>query len=321
MVARAIEKGYEYYAICDHSQRLRDERLEQQRAAIDALNEQVPITLLKGIEVNIRVNGELDVDDEDARRGSTGSSRRCTTRSRRTRPGASGGDGEPVRRLHRPRHEPQDRQAGAVGGRRRARDREGARDRHVPRDQLAARPARPDRRPRARRPRGRPEARHRLRRAPGLGARLRRARRGAGAARVADEGRRRQHAHARRSCGSCARSDDASATTSTRPPTSSPRTSNTVGERPVVPAVAPGDVRAALPESPPEHGEPFMDVLRDVEELIAPALTHWNHPRFFAYFAHHRLRAGHPRRAADRGVQRQRDGVVDLAGRRPSSSR
>jgi DNA polymerase (family 10) len=64
MVARAIGKGYEYYAICDHSQRLRDERLEQQHAAIDALNEQVPVALLKGIEVNIRVNGELDVADE-----------------------------------------------------------------------------------------------------------------------------------------------------------------------------------------------------------------------------------------------------------------
>jgi aromatic-L-amino-acid decarboxylase len=59
----------------------------------------------------------------------------------------------------------------------------------------------------------------------------------------------------------------------------------TVGERPVVPPVAPGDVRAALPDAAPEHGEPFADVLRDVEELIAPALTQWNHPRFFAYFA------------------------------------
>jgi aromatic-L-amino-acid decarboxylase len=59
---------------------------------------------------------------------------------------------------------------------------------------------------------------------------------------------------------------------------------DTVGERPVVPPTRPGDVRAALPESPPDRAEPFADVLRDVEELIAPALTHWNHPRFFAYF-------------------------------------
>jgi aromatic-L-amino-acid decarboxylase len=59
----------------------------------------------------------------------------------------------------------------------------------------------------------------------------------------------------------------------------------TVGERPVVPQVRPGEVRAALPASAPERGEPFADVLRDVDALIAPALTHWNHPRFFAYFA------------------------------------
>jgi DNA polymerase (family 10) len=64
MVARAVEKGYAYYAICDHSHRLRDERLEQQHAAIDALQGQVPLTLLKGIEVNIRVGGDLDVPDE-----------------------------------------------------------------------------------------------------------------------------------------------------------------------------------------------------------------------------------------------------------------
>jgi aromatic-L-amino-acid decarboxylase len=57
-----------------------------------------------------------------------------------------------------------------------------------------------------------------------------------------------------------------------------------VGERPVVPPTRPGEVRAALPDAPPEQPEPFADVLRDVETLIAPALTHWNHPRFFAYF-------------------------------------
>jgi DNA polymerase (family 10) len=64
MVARAVKKGYEYYAVCDHSQRLRDERLEQQHAEIDALAPEVPLQILKGIEVNIRANGELDVADE-----------------------------------------------------------------------------------------------------------------------------------------------------------------------------------------------------------------------------------------------------------------
>jgi len=65
MVAEAVRRGYVYYAICDHSHRLREGRLEQQHAAIDALNEVVPVQLLKGIEVNIRANGEIDVADED----------------------------------------------------------------------------------------------------------------------------------------------------------------------------------------------------------------------------------------------------------------
>ena len=59
----------------------------------------------------------------------------------------------------------------------------------------------------------------------------------------------------------------------------------TVGELPVLAQVAPGDLSAKLPESPPEAAEPFAAVLRDMDELILPALTHWQHPRFFAYFA------------------------------------
>ncbi len=65
MVAAAIARGYEYYAICDHSQRLRDGLLEEQAAAIDRLDGRVPVRLLKGIEVNIRAGGDLDVADAD----------------------------------------------------------------------------------------------------------------------------------------------------------------------------------------------------------------------------------------------------------------
>jgi aromatic-L-amino-acid decarboxylase len=54
---------------------------------------------------------------------------------------------------------------------------------------------------------------------------------------------------------------------------------------PVLPRVATGDVRAALPAAAPEAGEPFDDILRDFERILVPALTHWNHPGFFAYFA------------------------------------
>ena len=65
MVAEAITRGYDYYAICDHSHRLRDGRLEQQAQAIERLDARVPIRLLRGIEVNIRVDGSLDVADAD----------------------------------------------------------------------------------------------------------------------------------------------------------------------------------------------------------------------------------------------------------------
>ena len=54
--------------------------------------------------------------------------------------------------------------------------------------------------------------------------------------------------------------------------------------RPVSPHVEPGWVRAQLPEAPPETPEPLADVLADVERVIAPALVHWQHPAFFAYF-------------------------------------
>lgn len=52
----------------------------------------------------------------------------------------------------------------------------------------------------------------------------------------------------------------------------------------VLSQVAPGSVRAALPDSPPERGEPFADLLRDLDEIVLPGITHWQHPSFFAYF-------------------------------------
>lgn len=53
----------------------------------------------------------------------------------------------------------------------------------------------------------------------------------------------------------------------------------------VMPDVRPGAVTAALPSQAPELGEPFEQILDDFERIIVPATTHWNHPRFFAYFA------------------------------------
>ena len=66
MVEAAVERGYAYYAICDHSQRLRGDLLQRQSEQIEALNELVtPLRILKGIEVNIRPDGTLDVSDEE----------------------------------------------------------------------------------------------------------------------------------------------------------------------------------------------------------------------------------------------------------------
>jgi aromatic-L-amino-acid decarboxylase len=53
---------------------------------------------------------------------------------------------------------------------------------------------------------------------------------------------------------------------------------------PVLPNVQPGDIRRSLPGSPPLDGEPMDTILSDVDRLIMPGMTHWNHPRFHAYF-------------------------------------
>jgi aromatic-L-amino-acid/L-tryptophan decarboxylase len=54
---------------------------------------------------------------------------------------------------------------------------------------------------------------------------------------------------------------------------------------PVLPKIKPGELVDALPASAPERGESFEAMLKDFDRLIMPAVTHWNHPRFLAYFA------------------------------------
>ena len=58
-----------------------------------------------------------------------------------------------------------------------------------------------------------------------------------------------------------------------------------IEEYPVLAQVRPGELISKLPSSPPEEGEEMDSILRDVDRLIPRALTHWNHPSFFAYFA------------------------------------
>ncbi|MFL6205656.1 MAG: pyridoxal-dependent decarboxylase [Acidimicrobiales bacterium] len=58
----------------------------------------------------------------------------------------------------------------------------------------------------------------------------------------------------------------------------------TIEERPVQSTVAPGWVRSQLPASPPATPEPFEDVLADLDRVVLPGVTHWQHPGWHAYF-------------------------------------
>jgi aromatic-L-amino-acid/L-tryptophan decarboxylase len=58
-----------------------------------------------------------------------------------------------------------------------------------------------------------------------------------------------------------------------------------IEDLPVLAQVEPGDLKAQLPPAPPAQGESMEAILADVDRLIVPALTHWSHPSFFAYFA------------------------------------
>src|SRR5205823_4184753 len=69
MVAAAVERGYDYYAITDHSHYLREGRLAAQLTEIERMREQFPkLRILAGVEANIRTNGEVDVPVEELAR-------------------------------------------------------------------------------------------------------------------------------------------------------------------------------------------------------------------------------------------------------------
>jgi len=54
--------------------------------------------------------------------------------------------------------------------------------------------------------------------------------------------------------------------------------------RPVMSSVAPGEIRAKLPTAPPLKGAGLEGVIGELERVVMPGITHWNHPSFFAYF-------------------------------------
>ena len=58
-----------------------------------------------------------------------------------------------------------------------------------------------------------------------------------------------------------------------------------IDDYPVLAQVRPGDITEAVPASPPRKPLPMEETLREFRDVIVPGVTHWNHPRFHAYFS------------------------------------
>ncbi|MCL1694123.1 MAG: pyridoxal-dependent decarboxylase, partial [Actinomycetia bacterium] len=59
---------------------------------------------------------------------------------------------------------------------------------------------------------------------------------------------------------------------------------DSVGDRPITPAIEPGEIRAMLPDAAPREPESFDAILSDLDEIVMPGITHWQSPGWFAYF-------------------------------------
>ena len=57
-----------------------------------------------------------------------------------------------------------------------------------------------------------------------------------------------------------------------------------IASRPILARTAPGAIKALLPASPPRHAESMDAVFDDLDHIVLPGITHWQHPRFFGYF-------------------------------------
>ena len=87
-----------------------------------------------------------------------------------------------------------------------------------------------------------------------------------------------------------------------------------IEDLPVLAQIEPGDLKAQLPSAPPDQGEPMEAILADVDRLIVPALTHWSHPSFFAYFATSTSAPGNFWRVIERGLRCKVDALAHVSG-------
>ena len=91
---------------------------------------------------------------------------------------------------------------------------------------------------------------------------------------------------------------------------------------PVLPADrARHDRRAAARRTRPRRPRPIDAILADVDRLVVPNATHWQHPGFFAYFATDRVRPRHPGRVPHRRARPEPDAVADVADRHGARGR
>ena len=65
-----------------------------------------------------------------------------------------------------------------------------------------------------------------------------------------------------------------------------------LAKRPVMAKTRPGEIRDALPKAPPNEPEDFAAVIDDLDRIVVPGLSLWQHPRFFGYFPANALLAG-----------------------------
>ena len=249
MVVAALARGYEYYAITDHSHYLRDGRLAAQLEEIEQMRERYPkLRILAGVEANIRSNGEVDVPEEELARLD------WVVASVHNAP-----ENRPTERVLEAMQNPYVDCIGHLTGRRIGT--RGPRDVDVERViegaleagcflEINGQPDRLDLRDvhaRAAKEAGLKLA-VTLRRPPDEGAELRRARDRPGAARLADEGRRRRTRGRGRSSPSCAEApvtfrDDGYAAVDW-----AADYLDRLGELPVLAQVEPGELTARLPD-------------------------------------------------------------------------
>ena len=82
-----------------------------------------------------------------------------------------------------------------------------------------------------------------------------------------------------------------------------------IANRPVMAKTRPGEIRDALPAAPPDKPEDFAAVIADLDRLVLPGLSLWQHPRFFGYFPANALPAGVLGDLVSTGL-----GVIGLSG-------